>query len=152
MVERKWGERLPAKPCATTTRRRAVSDLAESLARRVRAALGEFDDPDLPVVIVVGKLADRVREAADALEAARADGWQPMETAPKDGTRVLLWYEWHDLPVVGDFRHGRWWSVHSLGGNLAHPNGMDWEEVVRPTYWRPLPAPPDIAKDTGEQS
>lgn len=91
-----------------------------------------------------------LRETAAALEAAREDGWQPIETAPKDGTRVLLWYEWHDLPVVGDFRHGRWWSVHSLGGNLAHPNGMDWEEVVRPTYWRPLPAPPAIDQARGK--
>ena len=88
------------------------------------------------------KWLEDMRDAA--LEAAREDGWQPIETAPKDGTRVLLWFEWHDLPVVGDFRHGRWWSVHSLGGNLAHPNGMDWEEVVRPTYWRPLPAPPAV--------
>lgn len=77
-----------------------------------------------------------------ALEAARKDGWQPIETAPKDGTHVLLWFEWHDLPVVGDFRYGRWWSVHSLGGNLPRPNGMDWEEVMRPTHWMPLPLPP----------
>lgn len=88
----------------------------------------------------------------DALEAAREDGWQPIETAPKDGTRVLLWFEWHDLPVVGDFRYGRWWSVHSLGGNLAYPNGMDWEEVMKPAYWRPLPAPPAIAKATGQET
>lgn len=89
---------------------------------------------------------------AAALEAAREDAWQPIETAPKDGTRVLLWYEWNVLPVVGDFRHGRWWSVHSLGGNLAYKQGMDLEEVLRPTYWRPLPAPPAIDQARGKEN
>src|SRR5690606_4479990 len=95
----------------------------------------------------IEKLQGEVEQLTAALEAAREGGWQPIETAPKDGTRVLLWFGWHDLPVVGDFRYGRWWSVHSLGGNLSHTNGMDWEEeeeVMKPAYWRPLPPPPDL--------
>jgi len=82
-----------------------VSDLAESLARRVRAALGEFDDPDLPVVSVVRKLADRVREAADALEAARADarvlrrGNERLAEALRE---VMLWIENWSPPFTED--------------------------------------------------
>ena len=97
-----------------------------------------------------------LREAAAALEAAREDGWQPIETAPKDGTRVLLWIEWSDVPVVGEFSHGRWqadtehYSVSCGAG--CYGGSVSSDRYMKPTHWRPLPAPPAIVKDTGEQS
>lgn len=62
--------------------------------------------------------------------------WQPIETAPKDESPVLLaCADWpHSVilgkavPVkVGGYTDGRWW-IH----------GASWE----PTHWMPLPPPP----------
>ena len=37
-----------------------MSDLREQLARQIREALGEANDPDLPVVIIVGEVVKRI--------------------------------------------------------------------------------------------
>ena len=58
--------------------------------------------------------------------------WQPIETAPMDGTRVLV----TDGFMVGDayFRRGDWWLYEC---------GDDWYSVtINPTNWMPLPQPP----------
>lgn len=53
--------------------------------------------------------------------------WQPIESAPKDGTRVLL----SKLGAMHTafYRNGGWEC-----GNLHYFNS--------PTHWMPLPAPP----------
>lgn len=80
------------------------------------------------------------REAAmAAVEAAVLEpdnGWQPIETAPKDGTQIVL---------IGRYPDGKTWSDQYQSWWL---NGI-WErrfhriDVVPPTHWRPLPAPPE---------
>jgi len=61
------------------------------------------------------------------------DAWQPIDTAPKDGTEVLLIATRHSMliphpeMIVGAYRQG-WWSGPST---LSHV-----------TLWQPLPAPP----------
>ena len=66
--------------------------------------------------------------------------WQPIATAPKDGTRVLL--DWTDetgrqVPIQAGFWHVRenaWCDTHHpLHGQGAHQ---------QPTHWMPLPEPP----------
>ena len=70
------------------------------------------------------------------------DGWQPIETAPKDGSDMLL------------YGHG----VLRSGGVYAKGHHVGWSQVARdgsiywatrdpavdcePTHWRPLPEPP----------
>lgn len=62
--------------------------------------------------------------------------WQPFETAPKDGTRVL---------VIGKY-----------GASTAHHNGKEWrmhswlnqEEV--PTHWKRVPTPKQINEALGD--
>ena len=70
--------------------------------------------------------------------------WQPIETAPKDGTKIILGRFvkncqegrsphveidfWHRLPVVGYEGFGKF-------------NDKYWP----PTHWMPLPAPPSNA-------
>ena len=71
---------------------------------------------------------------ATALLRARenADGWRPIETAPKDGTLILAW--------VPDGRMMIW-----RADLLAHGLSARTPEHLKfpATHWRPLPAPPE---------
>ena len=74
------------------------------------------------------------------LEAAR---WQPIETAPMDGTTILL-----GLPVCGNLwaedrrvYEGRW---HEREGTWTSINGFILFSVA--THWMPLPEPPSAIK------
>jgi hypothetical protein len=67
-------------------------------------------------------------------------GWQPIETAPKDGTWVLLTggkvdYGWdgETLPpcVVGQWDGERWQFAWYDGGHYGH--------YEAPTHWMPVP-------------
>jgi hypothetical protein len=66
-----------------------------------------------------------------------AAGWQPIETAPKDGSYVLV--GWKGSPAVNrlHFRNGDW---RDAGSNIFRT----------PTDWIPLPAPP--SRDTQEEN
>lgn len=67
--------------------------------------------------------------------------WQPIETAPKDGTRIHAWngdYQttiyWYRAPKP-PYQPG-WAQVQGLRDEF-YDDGM-WN----PTHWMPLPAPP----------
>jgi len=62
-------------------------------------------------------------------------GWQPIETAPKDGTRILTFSprapESEKAPIrINEWRGRDWWCTNA--------------EYWPPTHWMPLPAPPII--------
>lgn len=60
--------------------------------------------------------------------------WQPIETAPHDGTRVIVWSrDWAGGSEIAEFDgfFDAW--AESGDGALLIPG---------PTHWRPLPAPP----------
>lgn len=64
--------------------------------------------------------------------------WQPIATAPRDGTEVLLWGACRPrnsgTRYAGDANVG-WWSVYGWHTRVAG-------EVCMATHWQPLPAPP----------
>lgn len=67
--------------------------------------------------------------------------WQPIETAPRDGTRLLLWCE-------GECEMG-WWSGtnwDSLESYLEYGFEACDTCIVNyslvPSHWQPLPPPP----------
>jgi hypothetical protein len=76
---------------------------------------------------------ERVRET---------NGWQPIETAPKDRTPVLI--------AGGTVM----WLLHPYPDDmplrvvaLAYRDGDEWDDgdgayTYKPTHWMPLPAPP----------
>ncbi len=78
-----------------------------------------------PTNAIAGRFAQNMRAA---LEAAERAAWQPIETAPKDGSRILL---------RAMSQHVGWWEDE----NDWWATGLD-SYVRNPTHWRPLPAPP----------
>lgn len=105
----------------------------------------------------VRQLINRIR----ALEAAQsgqragvAEGWQPIETAPKTGCTLLLGYP----NSLGNWRttRGQWMSEEYIAENWEDPEDVEpgWFETsveaddlpncwcIEPTHWMPLPAAP----------
>lgn len=90
---------------------------------------------------------------------ARAAGWQPIETAPKDGTKLLLW-----TTTVGDDKLTEYlstvdgepsslscvqigqWDPGNDASDPMYSRPASWETsyIGNPTHWMPLPAPPEI--------
>jgi Protein of unknown function (DUF551) len=68
-------------------------------------------------------------------------GWQPIETAPKDGSWFLAFYESPNAraPRVGPMRWDRDEPIHTL---RAFRSYAIMTESKRATHWMPLPAPP----------
>ena len=69
-------------------------------------------------------------------------GWQPIATAPKDGTTVLVWCpdiygEIEPIPVAAywDSMLAWWWPTYYAHGSIDE--GLPDE----PTHWRPLDPP-----------
>lgn len=76
--------------------------------------------------------------------------WQPIETAPRDFTPILLWHR--NRTVIGEV------GYYDFGGELharmalpneawfdrlLEPSGWDNEPPAdAPTHWMPLPEPP----------
>lgn len=113
-----------------------------------------------------------LHRAADELDAKdkriaelEAGRWQPIETAPKGGTAVILYCPQGDGNPGSTYRvtAGQWFS--SDGGTTEYRDsegrwiGQDdeepwagWvsmdggfsEDTMMPTHWHPLPAPPSL--------
>ena len=77
--------------------------------------------------------------------------WRTIETAPKDGTDILLhWSEGHGLDGSillafwsdsggQDPEHDQWY-MYTDDGHGGEP--LEGKEA---THWQPLPEPPDVA-------
>ena len=70
--------------------------------------------------------------------------WRPIETAPKDGTAIFLyWPHWHHLPLVGYVSNYMWTLVaHSIPIHDCHI--IDGENG--PTHWMSLPDTPAFVR------
>lgn len=84
------------------------------------------------------KTAALLREAAAAL---REREWQSMDSAPKDGTQILV----RGPTAGGGFYHDvTAWPVNWSGmwptAYMAYADGNE------PTAWMPLPTPPETVK------
>jgi len=90
----------------------------------------------------------RDRATLDRLLAERASlngsgEWQPIETAPKDGTRVLCAFCENETPEVLYFSGGMWYSELEREGQASF--------IFQPTYWMPLPELPRFTSTKGEK-
>jgi hypothetical protein len=66
--------------------------------------------------------------------------WLPIESAPRDGTPILLWLPDVDRGLPG-VECAQWWADcwWTNGGPNA---GQDMGEWSSATHWMPLPTPP----------
>lgn len=121
----------------------------------------DWDDEPFWFIIFNGKPLNKLgehKDEASAIAAAQADyesrilsalttepgapeqaQWRPIETAPKDGTRVDLWQQGHRVTDAFWDEGEEWWCIDSL-----YSDGEPCPLAVspEPTHWRPLPAPP----------
>ena len=76
---------------------------------------------------------DGLQEHAIAAWNTRASSWRGIDSAPRDGTWVLIATKSHSLGVVvakfGSPRYPTWWND-------------DDNSYENATHWMPLPAPP----------
>jgi hypothetical protein len=65
--------------------------------------------------------------------------WQTIETAPRDGTKILCGRFVRGCEYNGRIRVD-WWATFKESGytGFGHFNATYWP----PTHWMPLPAPP----------
>ena len=89
--------------------------------------------------------------------------WQPIETAPKDGTRVLLFWPsyaynldedgtplidlgWHTHSYRVESAHASRENLDLLQDHWTNTDERDCYGLMRPsnqpTHWMPLPEPP----------
>lgn len=101
-----------------------------------------------PVSEATGRLTEIDRlNAALSTAPAPPQGWQPIATAPKDGTPIIIHTEGG---LIGEARwqgegsdEGWWWAGTDPGD--YHSSRIEEYEVA---HWMPLPAPPSAP--TGE--
>lgn len=72
--------------------------------------------------------------------AAERSEWQPIETAPKDETWLILLFDYRDEPVVCA---GFWSEDGGWYGSEADSNQLRGPDNNGPTHWMPLPPPPN---------
>ena len=117
--------------------------MSEDLIEKVAKALWDdaFEGYGNPWIIQGNRVQEDYRGHARAALAAIEEsgihlvkGWQPIETAPKDGTDVLLGAE-------GWVIIGSWFRFDDEGnGRWMHEDGATCD----PTHWQPLPSPPEV--------
>lgn len=75
-------------------------------------------------------------------------GWQPIETAPKDGTSMVVWVPWKSAYAFGCYRAKKYGKVAALGWSLSFMNGYKLHGELEPSHWMPLPADPGATPST----
>jgi hypothetical protein len=78
--------------------------------------------------------------------------WQPIETAPKDGTRVLVYgvplsYDGSDYGEPAGISVAEYVSHNNAGTEKAWylPDYYCYDTSYEATHWMPLPSPPEEA-------
>lgn len=85
---------------------------------------------------------ERLTHTLKIEQAPTLDAWQPIETAPKDGTNVLVV---HDETIVSeaafDIQDDNWWLAQT------GPHDFDPSRAIYPTLWQPMPSAPIPSTD-----
>lgn len=152
---RKW---MPAGPEDEKARAQLVGNAMAEEAERIGAALQAMEHSTVAKLAaegvevsfhgdgrVTGSHKFKSFEAAHAiLDIGRkvpGPPWQPIETAPKDGTHFLA----YGPDEYGNYKRMAVMSYSTFGRlYISHVVGCEYEEDLQhPTHWMPLPEPPE---------
>ncbi len=107
-----------------------MNDIEREAQIRQEAAHWHYDKSNDEMVLI--RLLD---------EARAQSGWRPIETAPKDGTKVLVFCP-HDSPFQAVANYHRQESPEWVGWVESY----DGEDIWPPSHWMPLPPAPPITE------
>ena len=106
-----------------------------------------FPSPEAAQAAAQADYEARIRSALSA-QVQDVAGWQSMDTAPKDGTPVILWTVWVGDEISPDpfseVQIGYWDHGNDLPESHEFSRRPEWvvQRIGDPTHWMPLPAPP----------
>lgn len=122
-----------------------ADDEVEEIRARNRRNLQEVTDVS-DLLRHVDRLSAEL--AKERERRGEVDGWQPIETAPKDGTRVLVW----SVPIANYYNADEpphvaiayWLERRPNEIRMGFHSGWVWHGMAGCTFthWRPLPTPP----------
>lgn len=107
-------------------------------------------------------LRHETKDAVKALEALsrieEATQWQSIESAPRDGTLVLLQTPYRKVADIGSFRtdynhpdeEPQWFLDDGDDYSTGYYSTGYYSTPVTPTHWLPLPAAPEIGSARNE--
>lgn len=139
---------LPQAPTPKAASNELPADTEEQIARVLFSFIEDevsFDEAKAANDAGYSWVSDMARAALAKLS-AMPSGWMPIETAPKDGTPILLAAKGFDGGVgIAAFDTGwspdGWWMCDDGKRAVDLPlRGAD------PTHWQPLPTPPEGEK------
>jgi hypothetical protein len=99
-----------------------------ALRDAARQSTMDFRERDKHVM----RLHNALAALLTAIQQPSESQWRPIASAPKDGTRVLLWKEGKSIV------EGSWNS----GGSMHMPHWSTPSGLFDPTLWHPLPPLP----------
>jgi Protein of unknown function (DUF551) len=125
---------------------------------------GTLPAHDLGIGCPISELQCILSDSAPPLPAQEVtDGWQGMESAPRNGSAILIYQPWksgRETICIGHYANG-WvnqmclYCAHDQHKEFGYELGNEVTEIgnehCQPTHWRPLPAPPESALRTGEE-
>lgn len=123
-----WVTKDSAGAIVAVTRQDVEGRILQVIAKAAQAAQNHIEQ-DLVMV---------------STQPAQMPGWLPIESAPKDGTCILLWEQYSTDPFVGYWGRSCWCVSHE---HVDAEGGWDGAIVVDNiqmpiTHWMPLPTAP----------
>jgi len=130
-----------------------VIDEQRRLSAEKDAKLAEARDTLSEQSAVIMRLEHSLRDVRDRkdqriVELVQAQShWQPIATAPTDGSEILGFMREWDIDYLGCLRFYRYDDGSSgwRGGSFRSDPLDNWTAFMRPTHWMPLPAKPTEA-------
>lgn len=110
-----------------------------------------WSPPDLREVLFGPSQSHPVLSPNSDTEAPLPGGWRDIETAPRDGTKVLVYVPGASLYPTAAQYDTRAYFEREYGNPDYMEEGWRWsfgypadfhEETIQPTHWMPLPEPP----------